>query len=283
MEESAYDILRSQLENWGIVVGDDGSDLAKWLWAQKQNNVPDSLIFIELRDREEYRQRFKGMEYWRSRNQTISEGEYIRMEREYREALDVLGPAYQGFNTNDYIASLMLNGISKDEVDRRVGRALNYVINDAPASVKQALRDEYGMTDMEMVAYMLDPQAVGADLESRYNRASARAEVRGAAKDIGASLNGQQTQAIADMGLGYSRVAMGLAEAMAEAADYSRLGDLSGITFTEADAVADSFGLEGATGAKQTKKKLASRERARFSGSSGLGSKSLSTNGLGNQ
>lgn len=281
--QSAYQILRDTLEGWGIVVGESGSDLASWLWQQQQNLVPDAVIFTELRNREEYKQRFKGMDYWKSRNQTISEGEYIRMEREYRDALEALGPAYAGFTSNDYIAKLMLGGIGKDEVERRIGMAVNYIVNDAPESVKQALRDQYGMTDMEMVAYMLDPKEVEADLQARYNRSQLRAQVKGAAKDVGASLSERQAQEIADRDLGYGRVAMGLAEAMADAASYNRLASISGGSFSTSDAVADSFGLEGATAAKQQKKKLASQERARFSGSSGLGAKSLTTGGLGSQ
>ena len=66
-------------------------------------------------------------------------------------------------------------------------------------------------------------------------------------------------------------------QAVAEVEDaYNRLGRLSGINTTTEELVTDQFGLEGAADAANKKKQLASQERARFQGQSGLGRTSLS-------
>ena len=66
-----------------------------------------------------------------------------------------------------------------------------------------------------------------------------------------------------------------------EAGTYADLGKMSGIETSDSELIADQFGLSGGATAAKKKKKLASQERARFSGTSGVGSQSLNARPLG--
>jgi hypothetical protein len=163
--------------------------------------------------------------------------------------------------------------------------AKDYVNMAAPASVKEQLRTLYGMTNDEMAAYMLDTsegkkQSLAA-LESEYTRRVSQANVSGAAQDVGLGLSTPLRDQIASMGYDYNRSAAGLSQVRTEQDPYRRLGQLYGVQTSTDELVQETFGLGGGAEATTKKRKLASRERAAFAGSSALGQSSLSANRIG--
>lgn len=281
MADDAFQMFIDALTQY---MGDDGLALAEWALAQRTAAVPDSTILREIRQQEAYKKRFPAMEYFSSIGQAPSESAYIAAEAEYRKAMSVLGPGYEKYVTTDYIGNMMKNDLDTGEVVKRVAAAQDYIYSSAPREVVEALRSEYGMTDNEMVAYMLDPENIGRQVLVDYEIRSARAQVRGAANAVGIeSLTAEDADEIAARGYNYTNATPQLARAKEDSRTLAEMASMSGDSFTERESLSAEFNLGGGEAAKRKKKRLASQERARFSGSSGVSRTSLSSGGLGSR
>lgn len=287
LQASVYDRIVSQLRNWGLVTDDDDS-FAQLIWSLTKQDKSGDYMIQEIRASEAYRRRFPVLaEINRKYNLGWDEAKYISQEQSYIEALSVLGPAADRYKSRDTYAQWMLNDVAPIEVQRRVDDAMAYVYSDAPASVRDALRTQYGLSDQDLIAYMLDPEKVGKELEVEFAQRQSRANIMGAAADanvtgisadtINAAANSRYGQTYADASLVFSNVA-------AEGESWRRLAEASGeSSLTSDDLAAAGFGTAKAGDVERKKKRLASQERARFSGSSGIGARSLQTGGLGSQ
>jgi hypothetical protein len=200
---------------------------------------------------------------------------YIELEAGYRQAVAGLPGTWA---TNEDIAAWMSLEVSPVEVADRVTTATNYINYDANSYIKDELREIYGMSDQEMVAYVLDTERTEPMIEEQYNKRLAQATVGGAADSLGLSLADAQRNEIAGSdlyGKSFGNSASGF-KAIAEIDDaYERLGKLSNIQTNIGELVSDQFGISGAADAAKKKKKLASQERARFGGQSALSRTSL--------
>ena len=209
---------------------------------------------------------------------------YIAMEQGYKTAmLKHQMPSTLFDDPNDF-ATLIANDVSAVEVNDRLQKASDYINYAGNAEVKKQLRELYGMTDAEMAAYVLDPKKTMTYLDSETRRNMNRANVGGAAVVQGFDLdkqlrdeisgyydtvNSAYTSTYADSTTKFGAVVQ-------ESPAYQRLGALSSEMATADELVREQFNLTGAADVTQKKKGLASQERARFAGQSGLGASSLS-------
>lgn len=208
---------------------------------------------------------------------------YVGLEEGYRQALVGLPTGLWGSSQD--VADWIVKDVSPNEVASRVTVAKNYINYSANSSIKRELRSIYGMTDEEMVSYVLDEDGrTLAAVESQYQTRMRQATVGAAASDAGISittdirdqLSGNDTYAAS-----YGNTVAGF-QAVKEIADtYSQLGRMSGIRTTTDELVSDQFGLQGAADISNKKRKLASQERSRFSGSSALTATSLDAKPIG--
>lgn len=200
---------------------------------------------------------------------------YVELEAGYRKAVAGL-PGTWGTTTD--ISEWIIKEVSPTEVAERVTTATNYIYYDANSFVKDELRGIYGLTDQEMVAYVLDPDRAQEEIEQQYSKRMAQATVGGAADSLGVSLADAQRNEIAGSdlyGKSFGNAASGF-KAIAEIDDaYERLGKLSNVKTNTGELVSDQFGISGAADAAGKKKKLASQERARFGGQSAVSRTSL--------
>ena len=200
---------------------------------------------------------------------------YVELEAGYRKAVAGL-PGTWG-TTND-ISDWIIKEVSPTEVAERVTVATNYIYYEANSFVKDELRGIYGLTDQEMVSYVLDPDRAQEQIEQEYAKRMAQATVGGAAESLGVSLADAQRDEIAGSdlyGKSFGNAASGF-KAIAEIDDaYERLGKLSNVKTNTGELVSDQFGISGAADAANKKNRLASQERARFSGQSALSRTSL--------
>ena len=277
---NAYDALREALI---MYMGADGAELADWMTQQLEDGVPQATIAREVRQQPAYKKRFPAMEYLSSLGMAPSEAEYIQSEGAYRAAIAPLGDAYKGYYTTDYIGKLIMNDVNPDEVTRRIAATQEFIYSAAPRSVVDALRNDYGMTEDEMVAYMLDPENVGEQILTDFQRRSARAQILGAGADTGLSLNRDTADAIAARGYNYASAAAGMERVKEDVGTLTKLAAFSGETVTQDEVMSEEFNLANAGSARQRRKRLASQERARFSTSSAVGNNSLRVSGLGTQ
>ena len=264
-------------------LGADGATLADWMVSQWQAGVPQDQIAREIRQQPAYKARFPAMEYFSSQRMGVSEAEYIASEREYRDAISGLGPAYSQYFSTEFLGDLMMGGVNTTEAAQRVARAQEYIYSTAPRSVVDALKSQYGMTDGDLVAYMLDPNNIGAQIIADFETKRARADILGAANDSVLSMSNATADAIAARDYTYGTSVGKIQSATAKAVTLSKLAAMSNGTYTEDEALAAEFNLEGANAAKTRERKLASQERARFSRTSAIGNNSLASRGLGTQ
>lgn len=259
-------------------------------------NDSDTISGILSRDpgyQAAYYRRFPGVERIRAENQRRiadgkppvpepSPGTYIALEQGYTRALSGLPGGM--FGSSDDIGTWIANQISPDEVGSRVTQAKNYINYQANSSVKNQLRSIYGLTDTEMVAYVLDESRTKDFIETEYAKRLRQASVGGAAADAGVNLSEDLRNTIAGgdaYGGSYSNALAGFQNVAQQADAYSKLGQMSGISTTTEELVNEQFGTQGAADVANKKKSLASQERARFSGSSGLSQNSLNSRALG--
>jgi hypothetical protein len=285
-KQSARETLQSWFEAYGI---DDtstqgGQSLSSLIYGWVEGDKSMDWIKLELRKTDQYKARFPGMDALSKKGMAISEAEYISNERAYLQVLSAAG-FEKIYGTRSNYASFMTSEVSPQELASRVQMAKDYVNMAAPASVKEQLRTLYGMTNEDMAAYMLDTsegkkQSLAA-LESEYTRRVSQANVSGAAQDVGLGLSTPLRDQIASMGYDYNRSAAGLSQVRTEQDPYRRLGQLYGVQTSTDELVQETFGLGGGAEATTKKRKLASRERAAFAGSSALGQSSLSANRIG--
>ena len=200
---------------------------------------------------------------------------YVELEAGYRKAVAGLPGTWA---TTSDVSEWIIKEVSPTEVAERVTTATNYIYYDANQYVKDELRGIYGLSDQEMVAYVLDPDRAQEEIEQQYNKRMSQATVGGAAESLGVSLADAQRNEIAGSdlyGKSFGNSASGF-KAVAEIDDaYERLGKLSRVQTNTGELVSDQFGISGAADAAKKKNKLASQERARFGGQSALSRTSL--------
>ena len=212
----------------------------------------------------------------------LSPAAYIELEQGYRSAMINRNMPVGLFDSPDDFRTLIARDISVQEVGYRLDRALEYINYSGNAEVKRQLRDLYGMTDGQIAAYVLDPSRTMDYLRNEMDRNMRRASVGGAAVNSGLGITADIRDQIAEV-LGsasadeaYATGMSGFANVKEQDALYAKLGDLSGVDTSTNELVSEQFNLSGAGEVTNKKKALASQERARFSGQSGIGSGSLS-------
>lgn len=211
----------------------------------------------------------------------LSPATYIEMEQGYRTAMMNRGMPAGLFDAPDDFTKLIEADVSVREVGQRLDMALDYINFDGNAAVKQQLRDLYGMTDAEMAAYVLDPTRTADYLSRETSRNQRRAAVGGAAVNAGLPANPSLRDQVAELmstdpTAAFVQATQGYGAVARQVPDYMRLGRLSNQATSADELVTEQFGVTGAAEVTQKKKVLASQERARFGGSSGLGATSLS-------
>lgn len=211
----------------------------------------------------------------------LSPATYIELEQGYKTVMLNRNMPRGLFDSQDDFTRLIARDVSVNEVAARLDTALEYVNFDGNSAVKQQLRDIYGMSDGEMAAYVLDPDRTLDYVQRESNRAQRRAAVGGAAVNTGIGVTAGVRDQISDVlsptwQTAYTQATQGFTAVATEAPQYQRLAKMSGLEGTTDELATEQFGLAGAAGVTAKKKTLASQERARFAGSSGLGSTSLS-------
>ena len=208
---------------------------------------------------------------------------YIELESGYRSAMMSRGMPEGLFDNTDDFTELIANDVSVREVEGRLDLALEYINFSGNENVKRELREIYGMTEGEMAAYVLDPDRT-ADFLARESAGNLRkAAVGGAAENATVALKDALRDEIANMygGSTWERTYGETSQAFTSVAEqtplYQRLGSLSKEDADSEDLVREQFNVTGAAEAAAKKNRLASAERARFSGRSGIGRTSLAT------
>lgn len=286
-------LIKSELESYGL------GSLWDVVYGYLQDGYTDSdVIFRQIENDDRYKQllyqRFPALENLRKENQARaargeppvavpSPAQYVQMERGYAEVLQGMpGDWASKANITQWISS----GVSVEQVDKRVSTAKDYIDYNLNPEVRAELRDIYGLSDADMLNYVLSDSRRQEELQAEFDLRMKQATVGGAANSRGIGVSDSLRNEIAsssDSVYTFGQAAAGFESVAAQADDYAKLSAISGINTSRDDLIREEFNLSGGSSTTKLKKRLASQERGRFSGSSAVGANSLRVSGLGTQ
>jgi hypothetical protein len=244
----------------------------------------EALIKLKTNPSGAYAKRFAG-NFARVKNglNAISEAAYIGLENSYASTLRSYGLGNMvSLNREDNykkFADYIAGDISADEFKDRVDTVVTRVQNSDPG-IKATLKSFYPeITDNDLVSYFLSPKENLPKLQEKVTAS----EIGAAATGMGLATNVGTATDLAKFGVDQKAAREGYSTIAGILPTSTKLGDIyneTGVKYAQAEGEAEVF--KGNQDAATKRKRLASMERAAFSGSSGVGQSSLtrSTQGL---
>ena len=235
------------------------------------SGASESTITLQLMESPEYKMRFKANEDRLKKGLAVLEpGDYINLEDDYRQILRAYG--LKAFDTDAYVQQFIANDIATTELSNRVVTAVQRVQNADPA-ILTTLRSFYGISDNDLVAYVLDPNQQFQKIE----RQVAAAEIGAAAGLQGISTGVSVAEQLAAQGVTKAQAQKGyatIADILPTAEKLSGIYDKTLPSYGLAEAEQEVFNTLAS--AQRKRRALAEREIAEFSGASGLSKSALS-------
>ena len=232
----------------------------------------ESTITLELQNTDEYKTRFSANAERVKKNLTVlSPAEYLSVEDGYRQTLRAYGLTQ--FDNDAYVRQFIANDISPSELSTRVVTAVQRVQNADPL-IARTLRDYYGIGDLDMVAYVLDPNQKLPQIQ----RQVAAAEIGAAARVQGLQAGVSVSEQLAAQGITQAEAQKGYATIADILPTSEKLSSIYGTTldgYGQAEAEQEVFNTLAS--AQRKRKALSEREIGSFSGKSGTFKTSLSS------
>jgi hypothetical protein len=265
--QSIFDVINDRLSQYGL-----GSLSAK----VKQliiDGATEDTITIQLQETPEYQRRFRAnQERIKKGLSVLTPAEYLNVEDSYRQILRAYG--LNQFDTDDYVSQFIANDISAAELSGRVSTAVQRVRNADPA-ISKTLKDYYGIGEMDMVAYVLDPNQQLPKIE----RQIAAAEIGTMARRQGIEPTVSVAEQLAAQGISAAEAQKGYATIADILPTAEKLSDIyQGVEDEYRLAQAEQEVFNTLASAQRKRQRLIGRETAAFSGESGLGRTSLAQN-----
>jgi hypothetical protein len=289
----ARDSVMKMFENTGLGKTFIDSLMATIDKVYEDNIMPtEAQVLNTIYSSDAYKTRFAGNEIIRKRmadgkglpgDRLLTPAEYIRTEDAYKEIMSEAGlPAYFYDQPEDYAKFIGELGTSVAEITERVNIA-KQALQNADQNIKTALQQYYGLSEGDLVAYLLDPEKAFRAIDSRFafttedlKRKYQTAEIGGAATraGMGTGVSKGFAEEILKAGKGdlAERAFQGAAR---EQEDYQRLMSLYGETAGTEDLAREALALAGGAEVGIKTKKLASKERAKFQQQSAIDKTSL--------
>lgn len=266
-QSNAYEVIMAELRRYGLE--SLGPDVLRWV----QEGYTSERIMIELPKTAAYQKRFSAnAERLKAGLPVLSPAEYLAVENSYREIMSTAGLPIGFYDEPSDFTSWIAQNVSPYEIQTRVR-----VASEMVSSLDQNALDAFGAfySQGDMVAYALDRDRATAVLDRQWRAA----QIAGASRLVGFESDQQLSERLADMGVDRNSAQEGFAQAANLSRDVGRLSSLYGGTYDETSAVGETFLSD--TGAGKERRRLASQERASFSGSSAASGQSLSARDAG--
>lgn len=262
-KRDAYSYLLNLFKNFGL-----DSLAPKILEYVQQGYGPDT-ISLMLQDTPEYKQRFKANEERRKKNlPVLSPAEYTALEKTYRQILESNGMPSGFYDSLDDFSSWIGGDVSPTEILERVQAAAR-AVNNTDSAYLQSLR-EYGLGEGDLVAAMLDRDRALPLLQKTIREAEIGAEARRQSL----RLSKERAGLFESMGVTGSEAAQAYQTIGGVLPTLEQLGDIYNDDSYDQSTIEDE--LLGRSGlASQRRARLQAREQGSFSGSTGIGQKSL--------
>lgn len=227
-------------------------------------------ISISLQETPEYKTRFSANAIRiKAGLPALSPGEYLATERSYRQIMQEAGLPIGFYDQSSDFTTWISMDVAPTEVKRRVDKARE-AIDKAPPGVVDYLKQWYGEGDL--IAFALDSKRALPLIESRISAAEAAATAKAQGVDVSRGLVeqiGSQNFTLEQMRAGFGQVAT-------DATTAFKLSQIYGDSVVTADDLTRAVFLDDANVANEVRR-LASQERAAFSGAAGAGRQALAT------
>lgn len=194
---SSIQIITDKLAEYGL------ESLGPKAFQMLLDGTPADSVLFDLRETEEYKERFKGIAMRSANGYTpMNEFDYIKYERRVQQLFLEAGIP-SSFMESDDIAEFIANDVSPNELGNRVAMAASAVANVNP-ELKNQLRELYGVgvaDEGELIGYFLDPERAVSAIEQRLqlesaglSAASVQATGQGLNANVARQLAGQNVQ-----------------------------------------------------------------------------------------
>jgi hypothetical protein len=245
-------------------IGGLGSLAPALINALKAGETDSTRIMDFIRQQPAYAERFSGnIARKKAGLPTLGEAEYLNLETNYRKAMSPYLPGTFYDKPADF-AKFIAADISADELAGRAKTAYEFAQSKDPAT-KEAFKKFYNIESKDLAAYFLDPKRAMPLLESRAKAAAIGAEAT--RSGIDQSVNAGYLERLSAQGLDQSTARQVFGQVATSLPTLSTLANIEGDQLTTRQAIE---GLSGISQEQQSRiTGLASRERARFKGSSG--------------
>jgi hypothetical protein len=265
--KSAYDLLYSQFAQYGL------GSLVEPLKGLIVEGVSPSEFTLRLRETDAYKKRFAANTTRINQGlRALSEAEYIQLEDQYQDVMRRYGMPASYYARGDMgiqpgFEKFIGFDVSPVELEDRIQTAQSRVF-DANPEVAQTLKQFYpGITNGDILAYVLDPKSALPELKRKITAA----EIGAGAKIAGLSTGLERATELASYGVTKEQAQQGFQTIADILPRGSQLSSIYGEpAYTQTTAEQEVFGLAGSTEAAKQRKKLTSLEQAAFSGTSGM-------------
>ena len=261
-QQSAWAYMQQLLDQVGL--GSLGGVVQNLI---SQGLTDANQLQLELQNTNEWKTRFAGNERLRAAGLPVmSVGEYLSVERSYAQIMKNYGLPTGFYDDPSDFAQFIGGSVSARELEQRVSAWADLASREDPA-IKEQLR-AMGISDGDLIAYMMDPSRAAPLIQKTYQQAL----VGGAARSQGLDASGAAR--LVELGITEREALQGYGVIADVMPDATNLSAIYGDSLTQGDLEAEVF--ENSGEASRKRKRLASRERAAFSGQSGVGQGSLS-------
>jgi len=265
-DRDAYAAVTALFKSYGL------ESLAGKVYDYVKNGYSADTVSILLQDTKEYKERFAGNEARRKAGlPVLSAGEYLATEASYRQIMQSAGLPSGFYDQPSDFNNWIGGNVSPSEIQTRVDLATQATILANP-DYKKAL-NQMGIADSDLTAYFLDTKKALPYIQ----KAAATAQIGAQALAQNLAFDQAYAESLATKGITADQAGQGYAQIAGEAKTLGNLASIYGTTYTQREAEQATF--EGGAGATNKRKRLASQERANFSGAAGTGSQGLGGRG----
>lgn len=269
--------LQDILTQYGM--GDLAGDIDRIV---RESGNQKSVIQNMIRQTESYKDRFKGLLSLQQKGVTDipNEAAYIQLETQYRGAFreaglrDYLGGAGTKAE-RDAIAKIVGDfSLSVNEVRDRITDAQR-VVAETPQEVRDSLQRFYNIDPGTLTSYVLDPQRTTGEIQRRANAAIVGGYAQRAGLEFGAGVSERIGEFLGgERDITGTQIEPQLTQIAGVQRSTGRLAQLEGGVLTAEETALGQLELDEA--AQRRVRGLQSRERARFGGTSGVTTGTLS-------
>lgn len=267
--QKASDRLVAMFKNYDL------GALATYIDEQIKNDVSEDMLMLQIYDRPEYKAKFPGMEALRKAGKTITEKEYMGIEKQMQQTARFFDLPAGFYDGPEDFGDLIGKQVSAKEFQDRlqVGQDLARSLNPG---VKKALTDLYGVGEGAITAYVLNADRALSLIQKQAKAAQfvgmAREQGFGL-RDITAETATNIAGTTAYANLTEQQLQKSLQQAGQLRKEQSRLAGIEGAPYNEQEAL-DAV-IAGSPNALLASQQRAQREVARFSQRSGVTGTSL--------